>query len=729
MGMFKKTKDSELKLNIFIEKLNITTSLDELQNLINRFGDEDLFYKYVEEVLFNNRASLNELIKVSSMLRSDEDFLALTKLVAIYPQLLNTNIITNAIYSFSDKKLVIEVLTYIINLYRNNETGKVEIENISTLERVVGYLVSARKHYVDDRSLFASFISLVNDLDINSLRYASIEEIDKVIASHIKEDKRSNGDYDISHEELEYFRQVVEELGVKSEQLKTLISLSDKNIHDTKEAYTILKQDVTEYAKKELGKLESQSTTVLSEFNQKYQELLNAEKNGILEDKDMLLRSLEAYLGEKRAELVSFANKIKMSCDNDLSNLRKEQRGILESIDSYIENSQSLQTLIASTTSDEAFLERIKNIEGIADEVAKKLQDVKIMTQTSTQVGTPQSTSEKANIVVPAKQIIVANPSIQVESPTDFTPAYFFDSNTSYKKRFDKLIEIKKKLMDEGEIFHECFDDVLTILIHNDVPYIYGPSGTGKTHMVENQISKILGLDVITSGYIQIEQDILGYNNAGDGGYVPSNFYRAFVLGNIIFFDELDISNPEAVPVLNGFFTGKKRNTYTFPNGVPVRRHPNFRIVTAGNTKGEGRTTEYSSRHKMDESVLQRIWAVECNYQSDIEEIILKDHEIWYEFSQSFRKAIEDIKLSNESGVNSFGTFTTRDAADVVEYLEDEAFNYKKIIKYKFVQTKDADYLALIYSNMLKDSDNYQHKDTKKLLKEFEYQMNARKNA
>ena len=50
-----------------------------------------------------------------------------------------------------------------------------------------------------------------------------------------------------------------------------------------------------------------------------------------------------------------------------------------------------------------------------------------------------------------------------------------------------------------GEIFNECFDDVLAIVIHNNVPYIYGPSGTGKG-TITKLIADELGLINIDTG-------------------------------------------------------------------------------------------------------------------------------------------------------------------------------------------------------------------------------------
>lgn len=729
MAKFGRNSEKDIKIKEFKEKTNLRLENSTIEDLMSKFPNEDLFFTVAYELYKRNlditenvfSKTMVEFSKIYDYIIDEKIYVSIIKAVSEYPDILETNILNKIIFAFSDKKIVQETLLFIFNMFRDNETNKVKIDNIGNLDTALSYLIAGRRWYVEDRSLLASFINYMNILGINTLKYGSKEEIEEVAAKFIAEDQRSNGIYNISHEELEFFRQLSEELGVKSEQLRTLLSLSDKNITQARTAVEELKTGATEHAKQQMKLLEGKAVEALNSFDQKYLELLNSEKDGLRGDRNALFAELERKLGAKQAELVSFINSTKTGYEKDLDRLRGEQKGVLTSIDNYIENSQALKTIIETTRNDQEFVDKLKLLEELAER-----QQVAPVVQTVTPIAQEGTPTTSSGIIVPTGNIVVAQPDLGIDKPIDYTQLYYFDKSTKYAKRFKQLMEVKKKLIQEGEIFHECFDEVVAIVIHNNVPYLYGPSGSGKTHMIEEQLSKVLGLNVITNGYIQFEQDVLGYNNAGNGGYVPSNFYRAYIYGDIIFFDELDNSNAKSVPVLNGFLTRKKDSIYTFPNGATIKRHPNFRIITAGNTKGEGRTTEYSTRQKMDESVLQRVWPVPCGFQSDIEKVILRDHKSWFEFSQSFRNAIEDIKLSNDSGVNSFGTFTTRDAADVVEYLEDEAFTYQQLIKYKFIQTKDDDYLASIYAKMAEDAPNYQQKDTKQLLKEFKRQMDEK---
>lgn len=728
MGFLGKSSTTEQRIKDFLKKNNIRLDNSTLEDLISRFPNEDLFFE-VANTFYSNDLTIteNDFVKIISSLSNfyeyilDERlYLSIVKILSEYPAIIDTKILPKIMFAFSDKKIVQEVLIFIFNMYRNKD-NKIEINNLDNLEEALSYLIVARRYYVDDRAILTSFIDFIITLGINELKYGNKETINDVAANFIAEDKRANGIYNISHEELEFLRQVEEMLGIKSEQLKTLLGFADKNISQTKRVYEELRLSATEYAKRQMQALESKSSESLNQFEAKYAELVRAQKDGLLEDKDILIASLESVLGEKKTELLSFISTTKTDYENDLSRLRKEQKGILSGIDSYIENNKKLSELIQSSQSDKDFLNKMDLVEQLAKELQEKLPIIS-SNMSSNQASTAPSTTAS----ITTQNVVIDQFSPTDSKDIDYSELYYFDRSNAFAKRFSKLMEKKKELADKGEIFHDCFDDVLTILIYNDVPYLYGPSGSGKTYIIEEQISKILGLKVITNGYIDHPQEILGYNNAGNGAYVPSNFYHAFVLGNIIFFDELDNSNSKSVPVLNKFLTGKKNDTYTFPGGLTQRRHPNFRIVAAGNTTGAGRTIEYSTRQKMDESVIQRIWAVECGYQSDIEEVILKDYKAWFEFSQSFRQAIERQRVSNDTGVNSFGTFTTRDASDIVKHLDDKSLTYQQLIKYKFIQTKDHDYLGLIYKDMEDDSKNYKYEESKKLLREFKKQMDEK---
>ncbi|MBR3526067.1 MAG: AAA family ATPase, partial [Lachnospiraceae bacterium] len=270
------------------------------------------------------------------------------------------------------------------------------------------------------------------------------------------------------------------------------------------------------------------------------------------------------------------------------------------------------------------------------------------------------------------------------------------DWNVPFQDRFALVMKEKERRMERGELFHAMFDDVITAVMENVNPYLIGPSGCGKTFMVK-QVGELLGLDCTDIGYINEEYDILGYVTAG-GTYNESNFYRLYKYGGIVFCDELDNGNSKATVKLNSFLTNQKNSYYHFPGGERVERHPNFRVIAAGNTDGSGADTNYSTREKIEESVLQRMIPIYMDYDNRVEEQILKDYPDWFEFGCAFRKATDEWEKA--CGIPAQGIFTTRDAYRIRQYLENSSFSNEKIMNYEFVQTKEAEYLGFLQEKL-----------------------------
>ena len=384
----------------------------------------------------------------------------------------------------------------------------------------------------------------------------------------------------------------------------------------------------------------------------------------------------------------------------------------------YNETSSSIQSL-------KDFIEKYEEIKKILEEfkndkeLAKKLETFEHIIENESKIKQRSSNStiipRQNDTNISFSNILLPNNSRQL----DITTNYYFDRTIQFNERFNKLMELKQKdIKENGTIYHEKFDDVLKIIMQGNTPYMWGPSGCGKTYMIENQIAKLLGINIVTNGYVLYEENILGYNNAGTGEYVPSNFYRCYLFGDIIFFDELDNGLSNATIVLNRFI-GNENSSYTFPNGATINKHPNFRIITAGNTKGSGHTFAHNVRQKMDESVLQRLTPIEINYDNRIEEKILKDHKDWFNFAVNFRKAIERVQSPDGEDVNTIGTFTTRDAEKIKRYLDDKCFNDEQIMEYEIIGTKDRDYLEKINKYMEEQMNEEEFNDGGKNLLEI----------
>lgn len=201
----------------------------------------------------------------------------------------------------------------------------------------------------------------------------------------------------------------------------------------------------------------------------------------------------------------------------------------------------------------------------------------------------------------------------------------------------DKIvIEYGEKLAEMNDIFHEKFETVLKIMGAKKAVYLTGEAGSGK-NVIAEQVAKALSLEFYFTNAVTQEYKLTGFID-GYGKYHETAFYKAFTEGGVFFLDEMDASIPEALIILNGAIAN---GYFDFPNGKAYA-HPDFRVISAGNTYGTGADNVYNGRYQLDGATLNRFIPIEIDYSPRIEEALTKDKDI-LEFVRSFRKISKEI--------------------------------------------------------------------------------------
>ena len=178
---------------------------------------------------------------------------------------------------------------------------------------------------------------------------------------------------------------------------------------------------------------------------------------------------------------------------------------------------------------------------------------------------------------------------------------------------------------------HEAFEEIVTYISNDQPVYIYGPAGTGKTHLAA-QVAEALGLNFYYSGQLSQEYKFTGFTDA-NGRFQATPFYKAWTEGGLFFLDEMDRSFPEVVTDLNGALAN---GIFDFPAPIgTVKKHPDFRCLAAGNTLGAGATRIYTAANALDGSTRNRFLMVQMDYDSKIEDSIDKEAA---EFVRALRK-------------------------------------------------------------------------------------------
>ena len=183
---------------------------------------------------------------------------------------------------------------------------------------------------------------------------------------------------------------------------------------------------------------------------------------------------------------------------------------------------------------------------------------------------------------------------------------------------------------------HEAFEEVLAVVNAGEPVYLYGPAGTGKSHIAET-VAKALKLDFYMTNCVTQEFKLTGFVDA-NGHYIETSFYKAFKNGGVFFIDELDGSAPEALININ---TALANHYFDFPGVGRVEAHKDFRCIAAGNTVGQGADDEYTGRFCLDASSMDRFYFIHIDYSKAIEKAIAGGDMALVEFAHDFRQACE----------------------------------------------------------------------------------------
>lgn len=186
---------------------------------------------------------------------------------------------------------------------------------------------------------------------------------------------------------------------------------------------------------------------------------------------------------------------------------------------------------------------------------------------------------------------------------------------------------------------HEIFDTVLQ-LVNLDIPvFLTGQAGTGK-NVICKQIAEALDLEFYFTNAVTQEYQIKGFIDA-NGRFHETQFFKAFTNGGLFFLDEMDGSIPETLIMLNSAIANRY---FDFPTGK-VEAHPDFRIISAGNTIGTGADIEYTGRFQLDASSLDRFQLIRVGYSPSIEHAVSNGNEELCQFARTFREVTEQASI------------------------------------------------------------------------------------
>lgn len=271
-------------------------------------------------------------------------------------------------------------------------------------------------------------------------------------------------------------------------------------------------------------------------------------------------------------------------------------------------------------------------------------------------------------------------------------------------------VEVKDKKVKFQEVLHEKFDTVLKF-VHMDEPvFLTGRAGTGKNVLCK-QVAKALGLDFYFTNAVTQEYKLTGFTDAS-GVYHQTQFYEAFTKGGLFMLDEMDASIPEVLVILNCAIANRY---FDFPSGKDkdgnevggfTKAHPNFRVISAGNTFGLGADYEYVGRNQLDMASLNRFAVVEIDYDKQIENNVAQGDTELVDFCESIRKSALD------SGTRMVVSY--RDISRITKMKN--LLSLKETLQTCLVKNLRSDDLSSLISGMKLSSENIYFKTLKEIL-------------
>ena len=577
------------------------------------------------------------------------------------------------LYSLFDNRLDYIQLSKII------KSDPVFLENYDS---IINYAIDVSPYCINQNELKLQILAYINGLK------SELDDIENYSKKRLDEARWKSGIYDIDEKKIALIANEVRQakaLVLKLDKMKNQVDLYSDMINSmTKKG----KLEINEHTNSKIQELDAKFLNEQNELQKKLDDLLQTLELQLRNSKDQVIDQIINDAAEQLREIKRMTTSLSANTTSQLLRIKKASEDSVEKLRGIIDGPE-LRQMLKESADYEGLRESLSKFEEL---MAKKVENEKLTVDN----GQAIYIAGNDRIVTPANPKVVLP---RGEINYKILPA--LDESIPFNIRFEKIMAEKKRREANGELFHEMIDEILICIMEGDWPYLWGPSGCGKSHIIK-QLASLLGIGIIENGKITDKYSIMAYNDP-HGRFRATQTFIALVYGLLLSLDEFDNGNPDTQVVLNELYSGlldvlenpSKKRYVTFAEDMVVPINPNFRMISAGNTSGEGENQLFSSRGKIDESVLQRQVPIFVNYDNRVEKRIFGKHTNWYNFAATFRKAC--VSYANQSGLKTApGMITTRDVAAIVKYINHNSKSVDQIMMEKFVQIKNPDYLNAI---------------------------------
>ena len=206
-------------------------------------------------------------------------------------------------------------------------------------------------------------------------------------------------------------------------------------------------------------------------------------------------------------------------------------------------------------------------------------------------------------------------------------------------------------------LVHRQFDTILKMTRSrtgsgHPVPiWLDGPPGGGKSHLME-QIAEALELSayILAIGPTDTKSAIVG--SVATGEFRPGIAYLPYKDGGVLGIDEIAAGDPGVLVSTNALVANQ---SYRFPNGELVKKHKNFHVIVADNTRGHG-NVKGMIRNRLDAATLDRFAFLKVDYDEQLESVLC-GNAAWSSYVQKVRGYIasnsgESVYITPRASIN-----------------------------------------------------------------------------
>lgn len=539
---------------------------------------------------------------------------------------------------------------------------------------IYDYALKVSPYCINEVVLKNEILSFINDLN------DELGDIEEYKSARLIEAKKRCGVYPVDEKTLAMISKQAEKAENLIDELNNMQWRLDEYKSAIRHEAELGKKSIDEKVELKINSISMDIERAKKEVLDELDSFLESSEISLKRSTDEIFNSILAEAQNKIRSLKVTIQSLSSTTTGELLRIKESANETFDKLQEYISSEPLLRELVKSSVEDEKIRQAILSIQQSASSETPVMND---------------------RIIVPANNSIV----IPSQEKISYKVIDAFDENIPFDERFAKIMELKEKKKQAGTIYHSMIDEIIKCIMEGDWVYIYGPTGCGKSHIIK-QASELLLMDFVENGKITDKYSIMAYNDP-HGRFRATPAFISLVYGKLLILDEFDNGNTDTQVVLNELYSGlldtlerpDRDRFVTFAEDMKVKVNPNFRMVSAGNTNGEGENELFCARGRIDESVLERMTPKLFVYDSEVEKKIFGRYSAWYNLFIKFR-SICDSYAKREGLCYAPGMITTRDASAIVKYINHNSKSVDQIMREKFTQTKNDDYLGFIANEL-----------------------------